>query len=176
MDGDQAALDELLRELEPLVVRTVRLVVGPGSWAAEDAAQEAMLDIARGLGGVREPEAVRAWALRVATTRALKIARRERLLSLGRAPVVDRALAVDASDGRSEAIRDAFARLPPRLRATAVLRIYVGLGEAETAEVLGSSVGTVKSNLHDARKQLTKALVERGFAPATMRAGQETVE
>jgi RNA polymerase sigma factor (sigma-70 family) len=167
INGDPAALDELLRELQPLVVRTARLIVGSGSWAAEDAAQEAMLDIARGVEDLREPQAIRSWALRVATTRALKVARRERLLTLRRAPAVEQSLAVEVSGARGEAIRDAFARLPPRLRATAVLRIYVGLSEAETAEVLGSSLGTVKSNLHDARKQLTKALAERGLAPMT---------
>ena len=86
MDGDPAALDELLRELQPLVVRTARLIVGSGSWAAEDAAQEALLDIARGVEDLREPHAIRSWALRVATTRALKVARRERLLSLRRVP------------------------------------------------------------------------------------------
>jgi RNA polymerase sigma factor (sigma-70 family) len=172
MNGEPAALDELLRELQPLVVRTARLIVGSGSWAAEDAAQEAMLDIARGVDDLREPQAVRAWALRIATTRALKVARRERLLSLRRAPVVDQSLAAEASGGRGEAIHDAFARLPPRLRATAVLRLYVGLSEAETAEVLDSSLGTVKSNLHDARKQLTRAIAERGLAPTTVSAKQ----
>jgi RNA polymerase sigma factor (sigma-70 family) len=176
VDGNREALDELLRQLEPMVVRTARLIVGSGSWTAEDAAQEAMLDITQGLPVLREPEAVKSWALRIATTRAIKVARRERLMSLRRTPAVDRALAADAGRGRAEALRDAFARLPPRLRATAVLRIYVGLSEAETAEVMSCSLGTVKSNLHDARKQLTKALAERGFAPATVRAGQETLE
>jgi DNA-directed RNA polymerase specialized sigma24 family protein len=47
--GETRAADGLLRELEPLVVRTVRLVVGSGSWAAEDAAQDALLDIDRGI-------------------------------------------------------------------------------------------------------------------------------
>src|SRR5882762_7069893 len=78
--GDAAALDELLAELRPLVVRTARLVVGSGSWAAEDAAQEALLDISRGISRLRDPAAVRTWALRVAIRRALRVARRERLL------------------------------------------------------------------------------------------------
>jgi DNA-directed RNA polymerase specialized sigma24 family protein len=39
-----------------------------------------------------------------------------------------------------------------------VLRLYVGLSEAETAEVLRCSLGTVKSNLHDARKRLAASL------------------
>jgi DNA-directed RNA polymerase specialized sigma24 family protein len=55
--GETAAADELLRELEPLVVRTVRLVVGSGSWSAEDAAQDALLDIGRAstLSEIRVP-------------------------------------------------------------------------------------------------------------------------
>ena len=168
--GEAAAADELLRELEPLVVRTVRLVVGSGSWAAEDAAQDALLDIDRGIQSLRDPQAVKAWALRVAAQRALKVSRRERLLSLRRAPNLDPELLAESSEpeaGRSAAIKAAFDLLPPRLRATAVLRLYVGLSEEETAEVLGCSLGTVKSNLHDARRRLARALRERGFEPTT---------
>lgn len=164
--GDRDALDELLRELEPLVVRTARLIVGSGSWAAEDAAQEALLDVTRGIASLRAPEAVRTWALRVATTRAIKVARRERYLALRRAAAMADELAVGPADDRSLALKEAFDRLPPKLRATAVLRLYVGLSEAETADVLGTSLGTVKSNLHDARKRLAATLGERGHAPA----------
>jgi RNA polymerase sigma-70 factor, ECF subfamily len=163
--GDRDALDELLRELEPLVVRAVRLIVGSGSWTAEDAAQDALLDVARGIGGLRAPEAVKTWALRVATTRAIKAARRDRLLSLRRAPQLAEQLAVEPADERAAALKEAFDRLPPKLRATAVLRLYVGLSEAETAEVLGCSLGTVKSNLHDARKRLASSLGDGGSAP-----------
>ena len=163
--GDRAALDELLRELEPLVVRAARLIVGSGSWTAEDAAQDALFDVVRGVTTLRAPEAVRTWALRIATTRAIKVARRERLLLLRRAPATAPELGVEHSDERSAALRDAFDGLPPRLRATAVLRLYVGLTEAETAEVLGCSLGTVKSNLHDARKRLAASLGREGFAP-----------
>jgi RNA polymerase sigma factor (sigma-70 family) len=169
--GETAAADELLRELEPLVVRTVRLVVGSGSWTAEDAAQDALLDIDRGIHSLRDPHAVKAWALRVATQRALKVSRRERLLSLRRAPNLDPELLAESGGletGRGAAIKAAFDLLPPRLRATAVLRLYVGLSEDETAGVLGCSLGTVKSNLHDARKRLAGELRERGFEPTTL--------
>jgi RNA polymerase sigma factor (sigma-70 family) len=134
---------------------------------AEDAAQEALIDVARGIRALRAPEAVRTWALRVATTRAIKLARRERFLTLRRAPLTDPELAVESTDPRSGALKEAFDRLPPKLRATAVLRLYVGLTEAETAEVLGCSLGTVKSNLHDARKRLAASLGDRGLAPAS---------
>ena len=163
--GDTAALNELLAELRPLVVRTARLVVGSGSWAAEDAAQEALLDISRGIGRLRDPAAVRTWALRVAVRRALKVARRERLLRTRNAQSVEGLQESAPSDGRQVALKHAFDSLPPRLRATAVLRLQAGLSEDETAAVLGCSVGAVKSNLHDARKRLTHLLSEAGYAP-----------
>jgi RNA polymerase sigma factor (sigma-70 family) len=167
--GDSAALDELIAELRPQVVRTVRLVVGSGTWAAEDAAQEALLEISRGIGKLRDPAAVRTWALRIATRSALKVARRERLPWWGGADGVEELQAQAPAEGRDAALKQAFDRLPARLRATAVLRLQVGLSEAETAAVLGSSVGAVKSNLHDARKRLTDMLTEAGHAPTVER-------
>lgn len=163
--GDRAALNDLLAELRPLVVRTARLVVGSGSWAAEDAAQEALLDISRGIGRLRDPASVRSWALRVATRRALRVARRERLLRFRNAPAVEQLQETASSQGRDAALKQAFDSLPPRLRATAVLRLQAGLSEKETADALGCSVGAVKSNLHDARRRLTHLLGEAGYAP-----------
>lgn len=167
--GDRKSLDALLAELRPLVTRTVRLVVGSGSWAAEDAAQDALLDVARGLAALREPEAARGWALTVATRRALKFAQRERLATLRSTPLDEVVVSAQPPSERSAAIKEAFDRLPPALRATAVLRLYVGLSELETAAVLECSAGTVKSNLHDARRKLTASLVERGVAPSVVR-------
>ena len=55
-------------------------------------------------------------------------------------PVVD-----EYDDGRSTALWDLVQSLPKKARAVLVLRYYEQLSEAETAEVLGISVGTVKS-------------------------------
>jgi RNA polymerase sigma factor (sigma-70 family) len=109
---------------------------------------------------------VRTWALTIATHRALKVARRERLLLLRSTSHVEELQAAAPSEGREAALKQAFDRLPSRLRATAVLRLRAGLSEEETAEALDCSVGTVKSNLHDARKRLTQWLTEAGYAPS----------
>lgn len=47
-------------------------------------------------------------------------------------------------DERS-ALLGALAQLPPKQRAVVVMRYWEDLSEAEVAEVLGCSVGTVKS-------------------------------
>jgi RNA polymerase sigma-70 factor (sigma-E family) len=57
------------------------------------------------------------------------------------APPVDPATAVDLRD----AVVRVLVRLPPRQRAVLVLRYFEQLSEAETAQALGCSVGTVKS-------------------------------
>ncbi len=48
-------------------------------------------------------------------------------------------------DGRGAALWDIVQTLPPKARAVLVLRYYEELSEAETADLLGISVGTVKS-------------------------------
>ena len=47
--------------------------------------------------------------------------------------------------GTDAALWEVVQTLPPKARAVVVLRYYEQLSEAETADVLGISVGTVKS-------------------------------
>ena len=53
-----------------------------------------------------------------------------------------------------DALWSALSRLPRRQRAAVVLRYYEDLSEAETARVLGVSVGTVKSTTSRALARL----------------------
>jgi RNA polymerase sigma-70 factor (sigma-E family) len=68
-------------------------------------------------------------------------------------------------EGVGDAVWQLVQTLPRRARAVVVLRYYEQLTEAETAEVLGVSVGTVKSQTSRAMS----ALRER--TPATLRPG-----
>ncbi|MFD8525949.1 SigE family RNA polymerase sigma factor [Streptosporangium canum] len=55
-------------------------------------------------------------------------------------------------------LMDALRALPPRQRAVVVLRYWEDLGETQTAEILGCSAGTVKSQASKALTKLRSAL------------------
>jgi RNA polymerase sigma-70 factor (sigma-E family) len=57
-------------------------------------------------------------------------------------------------------VRRALTTLTPRQRAVVVLRYFEDLTERDTAEVLGVSVGTVKSQTHLALRRLREAAPE----------------
>lgn len=156
-----AASEAALVELQPLVVRTVRLVVGSGSAVAEDAAQEALLEVSRALPRLRSGASAGAFAAKIAARIALRAVKRERrfaLLGLRVRELPAWASTVNGQPADLLELKEAFDQLPARQRATAVLRLHVGLSEQETAEALGCSVGTVKHQLHDARRALAAYL------------------
>lgn len=70
----------------------------------------------------------------------------------------------DVVDGGEKAVDDravlwrALRALPPRQRATVVLRYYGDLTESEVADVLGVSIGTVKSQTARALVKLRRSL------------------
>jgi len=73
--------------------------------------------------------------------------------------------APDADDALD--VRSALAGLPPRQRATLVLRFYCDLNVDQTARALGCSAGTVKSQTAKALASLRRALdPATGMGPA----------
>jgi RNA polymerase sigma-70 factor (sigma-E family) len=67
----------------------------------------------------------------------------------------------DGTDGYAVAddLRVALLALPPKQRAAVVLRHYCDLSEAETAALMGVSVGTVKSQTSRGLARLREAVV-----------------
>ena len=59
---------------------------------------------------------------------------------------------------RAAAVREAIAKLPPKQRATLVLRIYQECSHEEIAAALGGTVGAAKANLFHALGNLRRAL------------------
>jgi len=62
---------------------------------------------------------------------------------------------------RAARVRAAIAQLPPKQRATLLLRVYQDMPHEEIAQVLGNSVGAVKTNFFHALGNLRRLLGER---------------
>lgn len=71
-------------------------------------------------------------------------------------------------EGEGRALWELVQTLPRKQRAVIVLRYYDGLSEAEIAEVLGISPGTVKSQASRAMAALRRHAAERGIEPTTL--------
>jgi RNA polymerase sigma-70 factor (ECF subfamily) len=59
---------------------------------------------------------------------------------------------------RGARVRDAIAQLPPKQRATLIMRMYQDMSHQEIADALGSSVGAVKANFFHALGNLKRIL------------------
>jgi RNA polymerase sigma-70 factor (sigma-E family) len=64
-----------------------------------------------------------------------------------------------------QALRAALAQLPPRQRAVVVLRYHQDLSEAQVADLLGISIGTVKSQAARALTALREQAALGGYRP-----------
>jgi RNA polymerase sigma factor (sigma-70 family) len=143
--GDALALDRLLDELAPYV-RRLCARIAPAT--ADDATQEALLAIFRGLPSLRAPEAIMTWVRSVTVRTAIRLARRHDLEIATEETVMDPRVA--SLEGLVD-IDDALTRLPVSQRVVLILRMREGLSEQEIATTLGIPAGTVKSRLHRAR-------------------------
>jgi RNA polymerase sigma-70 factor (sigma-E family) len=66
----------------------------------------------------------------------------------------------EETDGGDDRLRDALRALPPKMRAAVVFRYFYDLDVADTADALGCSVGTVKSQTARALDRLRAELNE----------------
>lgn len=132
---------------------------------AQDAAQDAFLKSYKALKDFRPESSLYTWIYRIAVTTCLDYQRKLRRESPRNEPLAED-LPSDApfpdqlyeSRESTEVIQGALQKLPEKLRAAIVLREMEGLSYEEIAEVLHTSVGTVKSRISRAREDLRRLL------------------
>lgn len=173
--GDREAFEALFRQFEREVYRWIlRIVREPA--AAEDALVETFWRACRGHARFDPSRSFGAWIRQIATNTAideLNAARRRNWIPLdalpaGRVPQGPDALRRGPVDSATrggpgdlelrDAIRRAFLALPPKLRVVATLALIEELPHAEIADALGVPIGTVKSRLFRATRQLRQEL------------------
>ena len=137
--------------------------------------QETFIRVAVNWSRVRSPEARLAYARRVLINLALDGAKR-RARRRGELDTPERVLEQWPDDSTARTLRGvdnaaefdwALRRLSRRERAVLLLRYWEDLSEAETAEVLGCSVGTVKKTTWRAVARLRDNFAPHGVAPAS---------
>jgi RNA polymerase sigma-70 factor (sigma-E family) len=141
----------------PALIRVAYLLCGD-QHAAEDLVQNALVKTATRWPTLRhaDPEGyIRTVMYREQVSRWRRSARRRELfVEPPREVLADQSGHVDLR----LAMRTHLLRLPPAQRAVLVLRFYEDLTETQAAQVLGCSVGTVRSRTHRAVSRLRELL------------------
>jgi RNA polymerase sigma-70 factor (ECF subfamily) len=162
----------------PVLSLIVRMVRDPVT--AEDLAQETFVKAFRNLRRYDPRRRLASWLFKIAHNTTLDHLRRKRLDTVpleagdetgGEAWEVLEAPATEAPERRAEsaellaALEQGIARLKPNYREILLLRFREGLAYQEIAEVTGLPMGTVKIQLHRARKRLARELERLGHGP-----------
>jgi RNA polymerase sigma-70 factor (ECF subfamily) len=165
--GDREAYERLARaSVDRLYAIAYQITRDPDR--ADDAVQQALVEMWRDLPSLRDPSRFEAWTYRLVTRACLADLRRRRRANV-RALSPDEVLAASMDLAGHVARRDqlerAVATLSPDYRAVIVLRHLAGLSIDELADVLSIPRGTVASRLHHATRAL-RAAIEAADRPA----------
>jgi len=171
--GQPAAVDALIRQIRPMVVRYCRARLGhlAGHYqVAEDVAQEVCLAVLTALPRYRDMG--RPFASFVFGIASHKVADARRLAARLAIPTDDLPDSPDDQPGPEEAAvssleaqraRALLARLPGNQRELLVLRVLTGLSAEETGAALGMSAGAVRVAQHRALARLRAIAVEEFY-------------
>lgn len=164
--GDQNAFGELIEMYSNLLTRVSRVLV-TDRFLAEDAVQEAWLDVWQNLSRFRADRPFRPWLLTIVANRCRKNARRIKSsnVSLDTNPAQELQVNTDLEAVVLEAIdmveiKVALSGLRVEQQQVLALRYFAQLELEEIAQLTNTPLGTVKSRIHRAlttlRTQLSK--------------------
>lgn len=186
-DGREEACRELVRRFErPVYSLIARMVGDPGT--AEDLAQEVFVKAFRRLDTYDPQRKLSSWLFKIAHNATIDFLRRKdpETVALeggeeegGGLAAVLADESAESPDSRAErrelarALESAIAGLRPGYRELVVMFYCQGISYPEICEITGLPVGTVKTNLHRARKLLAERMTALGFArEASLPAGE----
>ena len=159
--GDLEAFSELTADRTGRLYAAARLILRDDERAA-DAVQDALLRAWLDIRGLRDPERFDAWLHRLLVRACYRAARRHRTREVVEIRLADDTDSATPDAQRALLVRDqlerGFRRLSADQRAVIVLRHYLGLSLAESAEVLDIPLGTMQSRLNRATQAMRAAL------------------
>ncbi|HWN45493.1 MAG TPA: sigma-70 family RNA polymerase sigma factor [Thermoanaerobaculia bacterium] len=181
--GSQDAFRELVLRFErPVYSLIVRMVQDPGT--AEDLAQETFVKAYRSLRTYDTSRKLSSWLFKIAHNTTIDHLRRHvpdtvsleapqdeegrggLAAILSDTSVEDPAAAAERRD-MARSLERAISRLRPEYREAVVLFYLEGATYQEICDVTGLPLGTVKTNLHRARKELAAEMSALGWGAET---------
>ena len=171
-EGDCVAFDRLQKKLELPIRRFIRRLVG-GSAFEDDIVQDAFLALYTNLGRIDPIENLRPFLFRIVRNLCYdELRRRGRFQSVTPDEDIDDADApltifVDNRPLPDEElysillyseVKEAIERLPELQRQALILYCEEDLSYEQIAEAMATDIGTIKSRIHYARKNLVKIL------------------
>ena len=171
--GDVDAFAALTAGRTNRLFAAARLILRDDEQAA-DAVQDALLRAWLDLRGLRDPERFDAWLHRLLVRSCYRAARRRRTREIGEISLASTADQMTPDAQRDLAMRDqlerGFRRLSADQRAVIVVRHYLGLSLAESAEALGIPLGTMQSR-HSRAMEAMRAALEADERPPVVATG-----
>jgi len=173
-ERDEQAFRQLIENHRQLVVNTCfGLVHNPED--AEDIAQDVFIEVFRSVHKFRADSKISTWLYRIAVNRSLNFIRDNKRRKLAQSFEeffaggkdkqdsfsADKAPAPDAefeNSQRAAILHKAIDSLPENQRVAFTLNKYEDLSYKEIAEIMESSVSSVESLIHRAKKNLQKKL------------------
>ena len=151
---DDPVFRDYVRSRSRALLRTAYLLTGNVA-DAEDLVQSALTKTYVAWDRIQDRSALDGYVRRAIVNTHISWWRRRRVEEYPTDEIPDQAV-IDhpESSDIEESLRRAIDRLPQRMRAAVMLRFYDDMTEAEVAEVLGVSLGTVKSTVSRAVAKL----------------------
>ncbi|MBN1939767.1 MAG: RNA polymerase sigma factor [Candidatus Aminicenantes bacterium] len=150
-EGDLTAYRWIYERYEKPLLRTAYRLLGSPQ-EAEDAVQESFLKLYRGIGGFRRGASFSTYFFRILINTCTDIRRKRRRkdyqdMEMDRLPAASR-------ENSGLPLGRIIDRLPERMKACFILNAVEEFTLREVADTLQINVGTVKANVHRARKKL----------------------
>jgi RNA polymerase sigma-70 factor (ECF subfamily) len=159
--GDDVAFQELLTLYGPHLLLFTRKMMQSSPHLVEDISQEIWLAIYKGLPGLLNVSKFRPWAFRIARDRIYREYRRRKI---AQQPLEESHAEEMWETGETNALVDVeelyrgLHTLSPEHREVLMLCFFEELSYEEIAGVTGSTLGTVRSRIHYAKRALKIAL------------------
>ena len=161
LDNEHQARREMYEYIAPLMLGVARRY-SRNTADAEDIFQEGMMNFFHRLHQLKDVERMEGWAKTIVVNEAIRFYRKNRNITYTENIEITHNQTISNENiftqMETKYLLQVIQELPDKMRMVINLFAIEGYKHEEIAEMLGISVGTSKSNLFDARKQIRKKI------------------